>query len=67
KKIYSSLGMDFTEANTQLIEDWVLNNPQHKFGKHRYRAEDFGLDVPALRKRFAPYIRKYNIPEERDA
>jgi hypothetical protein len=66
KKIYSSLGMEFTKANMDMIGDWIQNNPQHKYGKHCYRAEDFGLDVPALRKRFAPYIRKYNIPEEQD-
>jgi hypothetical protein len=38
--------------------------PQTKYGVHRYRAEDYGLDVDRIRRDFAPYIEEFGIEPE---
>lgn len=34
-------------------------------GRHRYAAEDFALNVPELRERFAFYYDRFDVPREK--
>jgi hypothetical protein len=36
---------------------WLVENPQHKHGVHRYGLEQFGLDADVVNGRFATYCR----------
>ena len=66
RKIYETLGLPFSGDDADRIRGWKHDNPQHRFGRHRYRAKDFALDVSGLRKQFLEYTRRFKIPEERD-
>lgn len=62
--LYERLGLTFRDEDADRIRAYLAARPQHKHGVHRYRAEDFGLDVTDLRTRFAPYVAHYGIEEE---
>jgi hypothetical protein len=47
-----------TEAN---MRRFLADNPQHKYGRHRYRLEDFGLSEDRVRTRFAAYRARYGF------
>lgn len=64
KAIYRQFGFDLTENTVERMEKYLISNPQHKHGVHRYRLEDFGLNAARERTRFADYVHDYQIPEE---
>jgi hypothetical protein len=66
QSIYGRLDLPFGPEDGKRIGRWMTENPQHKYGRHRYHAGDFGLDIAALKKEFAPYIQRFSIPEEDD-
>jgi hypothetical protein len=43
---------------------WLADNRQHKHGVHHYAAQDFDLEVPALRDRFRFYYDRFDVREE---
>ena len=61
---YEQLGLPFDDDLTARVLGYLDARPQHKFGTHRYRAEDFGLDIDDIRRRFAPYVDHYGIEPE---
>jgi LPS sulfotransferase NodH len=63
-RIYHHFGMDNADEARSRMEDWQKQHPQTKFGVHRYRAEDYGLDAKRLRERFAFYTRRFDVPAE---
>ena len=48
-------GYDFTTEYESRARRYLLENPRHKHGAHRYRLEDFGLDAEAVNRHFAAY------------
>ena len=66
RQVYTFLGLSFGDKDYQRIMAWEHNNPQHKYGQHRYRLEDFGLNRKMIQHQFAEYISFFHIPEERD-
>jgi hypothetical protein len=64
RRIYGFLGVPFTDKVERSMLQWVRDNPQHRYGRHRYRLEDFGLSGPELAKMFGAYRARFNIPEE---
>ncbi len=48
-------GADFTPTFEANARRWLVENPQHRRGVHRYRLEDFGLDGEAVDRHFARY------------
>lgn len=61
---YDQLGMTFAPELPDRIRRYLDGRPQDKHGVHRYRAEDFGLDVAQLRTDFAPYVEAFGIEQE---
>jgi hypothetical protein len=46
------------EAEARMVA-WARENRQHKHGKHEYAAEDVGLELAPLRKRFEFYRHRF--------
>ena len=61
-KIYSHFEIPFSPDMETAVKNWLTNNPQHKYGKHEYSAQQFGLEVETIRKKFAFYTNYFNIP-----
>ena len=61
-KIYSHFELPFSPEMETAVKSWLTNNPQHKHGKHEYSAQQFGLEVETIRKKFAFYTNYFNIP-----
>lgn len=40
-------------------------SPQGRYGAHAYRPADFGLEPGLVRERFARYVERFGVPEER--
>jgi hypothetical protein len=53
------IGVSFDDASRRRVQRWLEENPQDKHGRHRYAAEDFGLDAERLRERFDFYTRRF--------
>ena len=64
KRIYAWAGDELTPAAETRMRDYVAENPQTKFGTHKYSLEGTGLDRGALEERFAPYVARYDVPRE---
>jgi hypothetical protein len=62
--LYGAAGRTLDEPARQRMVTWLEKNRQHKHGVHRYAAEDFGLDVAELRKRFDFYYDRYGVRQE---
>jgi hypothetical protein len=54
-RIYDCFGLPWSAGLAQKMRAFVAINPQHKFGKHVYRPEDFGLSEAELERRFGNY------------
>lgn len=53
------------ESSTEeAMRRFLSANPQHRHGRHAYRLEDFGLDREEVSERFAPYRKRFDIPDE---
>lgn len=61
ERLASRLQLPWSEATRARLEQWMIDNPRHQHGRHRYDAEDFGLDVGALRERFAAYRERFDL------
>jgi hypothetical protein len=59
--IYRRFGLALSPAAETRMHAWIAQNPQGKFGKHRYSAEHLELDTAEIRRRFADYIQQYQL------
>jgi hypothetical protein len=59
--IYRHFGLMLSAAAEARMRVWIAQNPQGKFGKHRYSVENLDLDTGEIRRRFAGYIRHYQL------
>jgi hypothetical protein len=64
RKLYRSLGDDFTAEAEAGMRAWVADNPQGKFGKHEYALAQFGLTPDNVRSMFERYLSQYHIEAE---
>lgn len=64
RRIYAWLGRALQPATEQRMRAWLAANPQHKYGRHRYRLDDFGLDRTALGASFAAYRARFALSAE---
>lgn len=61
--IYRKFDLTLSPAAETAMRDWMANNPQGKFGKHGYTAQELMLDTELVRSRFAEYIKCYRLDE----
>jgi len=64
RRIYKMAGMDFTEEVEQAIRATMAVNKQHRYGRHVYHLESFGLSKDGIDEQFAYYREKHQIPHE---
>ena len=64
RRIYDFIGTEFTGAAEHGMKRWISGNPQNKHGVHRYQLSDFGIDGPALDRRFDAYRERFRIEPE---
>jgi hypothetical protein len=62
--IYRAFGDDLSEEAAANITEYVSLHRKGHFGEHRYDLAEFGLDEAELAERFAPYVSRYEIPDE---
>jgi len=61
RKLYASLGDEFTPEAESRMHAWLADNPQEKFGKHEYKLAQFGLTAQKVRGMFERYLSKYEV------
>jgi len=64
RDIYQYFGYNYDESMDERIQNWLAENRQYKKGVHHYSLEQFGLDEEIINRKFANYIKQYNIPKE---
>jgi hypothetical protein len=64
ERIYSATGDELGDGARAAIASYAERNPKGHFGAHRYDLAEYGLVEGELRERFAPYVNRYDIPEE---
>jgi hypothetical protein len=53
--IYASRGTPLEDAAAKAMVAWEQENPQHRFGRHTYTLEQFGLSEDSVDQAFAGY------------
>lgn len=64
RKLYKSLGDEFTAEAESSMKAWLADNPQDKFGKHEYKLAQYGLTPEKVRGMFERYLSAYNVEAE---
>ncbi len=64
ERIYDAASMELTRDARQAMEASRKVNKQHKYGKHRYSLEDFGMTKEDVEPRIAAYRARFNVPYE---
>jgi hypothetical protein len=58
-RVYHFLGEELTEQTRARMLAWRADTPRDKHGRHEYHADEFDLDVEALRTRFLFYSDRF--------
>ena len=66
RRICEAADVGFDGTAERHAEQYLAANPQHRYGKHDYRLEDFGLTEQVIDETFAAYRETYAIPFEND-
>lgn len=65
ERVYQLAGLEMTPEAERRIDAFLANNPRGKHGRVEYDlAGDFGIDVGALRERFAFYYDRFPVRRE---
>jgi len=64
ERIYRHFNMELDDLGRRRMAAWMEENPQDRFGRHRYTLDQFGLDVDEVRDQFADYVDRYQVPSE---
>jgi hypothetical protein len=64
RKLYAALGDDFTPEAEASMRAWLADNPQDKYGRHKYKLDAYGLSVETLRPMFERYLSRYEVETE---
>jgi len=59
KTIYNHFGLPWPDNHDQRLTACIQHNPKDKYGKHHYKADDFGLTDSRLAPRFREYCEKF--------
>ena len=57
-RVYEQMGRPLEPARGAM-QDTLQNHGQHRFGRHEYRLEDFGLGAEDVQRTFAPYLARH--------
>lgn len=59
RRIWAERGRELTPEAEQRITGWEDENPQHRFGKHTYSLERYGLTSEQVHAAFATYLDRF--------
>lgn len=59
RDIYRHFDIGIDEQGEQVLHQWRQGNQQHKYGRHEYRLEDYGLEKDRINTRLARYREAY--------
>lgn len=62
ERICHFIGARFDEESLAAMEQWIVENPQHKAGRHIYSLEQFGYRAEEFQERFRAYHEVY-VPQ----
>ncbi|KAA0234634.1 MAG: sulfotransferase [Actinobacteria bacterium] len=60
-RIYDHFGLEMAKTADTHMRAFMVKNPQHKKGVHRYTLEQFGLAAADVERRYAEYCREYGV------
>lgn len=61
-RINAHFGLPQGDEADVAMQSWLDNGRKDKRGRHRYSAEQWGLDGEVIHREFAPYIDQFAIP-----
>lgn len=61
KRVYAWLGDDWTDAAESGMKAWLNENPQGRFGAHKYSFDEWGFTQAELEPYFADYLKAYPL------
>jgi hypothetical protein len=65
QRVYDVAGLELTPTARSQLEAYLAAHPRGKKGQVVYRLErDFGLEPSVLRKRFEPYMKRFDVHGE---
>jgi len=64
RRIHAGIGIDTPDSIAGAVGDWHAANPKNARGRNDYSLDQYGLDVEAVRERFAAYAARFAIPTE---
>jgi len=65
-RAYGDLGLALGEAGRVRIAGWAADNRPGSKGAHEFALGDFGLDARTVRRRFAFYLDRFDVPVASD-
>jgi hypothetical protein len=66
RRIHAGIGIATPDEIAQSVGDWHRNNPKNARGKNQYTIEQWGLDDAEIADQFGDYMRRFDIPRERE-
>jgi hypothetical protein len=63
--VHAHFGIPFDDETERRIAEFQDDNPQDKHGRHTYTPEQYGLSADLLRRRFAPYMARFGVEQDR--
>jgi hypothetical protein len=66
RQIHTGLALDSTTEVIDAVAQWRRDNPKNARGRNDYTLEQWGLQADAAAEQFGDYMRRFNIPRERE-
>jgi NAD(P)-dependent dehydrogenase (short-subunit alcohol dehydrogenase family) len=65
RRIYAHAGLTLRATAEEAMQKVLVRDVQNRYGRHVYRARDFGLSPALIEESFADYRARFAIPRER--
>lgn len=59
ERLCGQIGVPWSDATRDHLTRWLAGNRQHKYGVHRYVAEDFGITEAGIAEQFKGYRQRF--------
>jgi hypothetical protein len=66
RRIHAGIGIDTPDDIAAAVGAWHRANPKNARGRNDYTLEQWGLDDAATAEQFGDYMRRFDIPRERE-
>ncbi len=66
RRLYDRMETRLEPETERAMRRFLEENPQDRFGRHRYRLDSFGLDAAEERRRYGSYRAHFQVQDEDD-